>query len=444
MRRIYEDMAYGPAPVEGNFWATTIDAPRWPALQGDESADFAIIGGGYTGLSAALHLARAGADVALLEAEHPGWGASGRNGGFCCLGGSALDDSALIRRYGSAEAGVFFNAMRSAIDHVAETLDSCAIDADTHSQGEVVMAHRPRDVQTLQNERSALKAHHGIDATWIPGEALADHGMSSPAFHGGLHVPLGFALNPLKYATGLAREAAARGARIHGGTPVTAITSEGGLHRLETPKGTLRAKTLIVATNGYSSEDVPAALNGRYLPLQSNILVTRPLTDEEIAAQGWSTDQMCYDTRRLLHYFRLMPDRRFLFGSRGAVRTTPDSLAAFREIQRQDFEAMFPAWRHVETPHYWSGLVCLSRRLTPFAGPLPGMENAYAAMAYHGNGVAMASYCGKEIAKQALGQTTEGALPAFMHSPLRRFPLGRWRRALLHGAYRWYGWQDRG
>lgn len=150
---------------------------------------------------------------------------------------------------------------------------------------------------------------------------------------------------------------------------------------------------------------------------------------------------MCYDSRNLLHYFRLMPDGRFLFGMRGAIRCTPASLGALNTTLRRDFDRMFPAWAGVEAPHFWSGLVCLSGRLTPFAGPVPGMENAFAAMAYHGNGVAMGSYAGQQIARMVLGEQTE--LPAFVQAPLPRFPLGRWRRALLRPAYALYGWRDR-
>ncbi|WP_212524291.1 FAD-binding oxidoreductase [Actibacterium sp. MT2.3-13A] len=444
MRRIYEPTAYGPLPDAGNYWRETASAPPRPHLQGMARAEFAVVGGGFTGLMAALRLAEAGADVALLEAGQPGWGASGRNGGFCCLGGAARTGDDLIRRHGAEDAQRYFDAERGAVDLVAETLERLAIDADTHSRGETLLAHRPRDWAALRARAGTVAQRYGVTPELIAPEALADRGMASPAFHGGLTVPVGFALNPLKYTLGLAHAAQEAGARLHGDSPVTAITPEGGGYRLETPQGTLAARRLLIATNGYSSDDLPPALAGRYLPVQSNILVTRPLSDDEIAAQGWSTGQMCYDSRHLLHYFRLMPDRRFLFGMRGSLRTTPASLTEAEGIARTDFEAMFPEWMHVETPHFWSGLVCLSRRLTPFAGPLPGMESAFAAMAYHGNGVAMACFAGTLLADLALGRRPSRPVPQLMQAPLKRFPLGRWRRAILPLAYRWYGWQDRG
>ncbi len=199
---------------------------------------------------------------------------------------------------------------------------------------------------------------------------------------------------------------------------------------------------MILATNGYSSEDLPDWLRARYLPAQSRVLVTRPLTLTERKAQGWTSDLMAYDSRTLLHYFRLMPDGRFLFGMRGGIRADAPSQERMQRLIRRDFERMFPAWAHVETPHAWSGLVCLARGLTPYAGPLDDWDNAWAGLAYHGNGVAMGTFTGAVLADLALGRTPP-LFPAAMQGPLSRFPLGRFRRALLGAAYAWYGLRDR-
>ena len=133
------------------------------------------------------------------------------------------------------------------------------------------------------------------------------------------------------------------------------------------------------------------------------MIVTRPLTDDELAAQGWTTHQMCYDDRFFLHYFRLMPDRRMLFGMRGGLFSSARFDARMHRTIRRHFEAMFPAWRHVETPHGWNGLLSLAPDLTPFAGPIPDMPGAFAALSYHGNGVAMASHAGAILADLARG-----------------------------------------
>jgi len=152
---------------------------------------------------------------------------------------------------------------------------------------------------------------------------------------------------------------------------------------------------------------------------------------------------MCFDTRNLLHYFRLMPDNRMLFGMRGGWRATPRALRRAAAATRRDFDRLFPAWRGIEAEHAWSGFVCLSRDLTPFAGPVPGLDNAYAALAYHGNGVAMGSYAGRLIAGQILDDPQGRATPEVMRRPLRRFELGRLRRLSLPLAYAWFGLRDR-
>ncbi len=443
MKRLYEPMAYGPRPIADSFWPTTVDEiPSHPALEGEVTADVVVMGAGFTGLNAALALAEAGRDVVVLEAEQPGWGASGRNGGFCCLGGAKAGPDQILRRFGEAETAAYYRAERAAVDHVEALLDRHGIAADTHSDGETLLAFRPKDIQVLDEVAEDMRRWQQVECELLPKEALAERGLSSPEFHGALTTPIGFALNPMKYALGLAQAAVGAGVRLFGQSPVIAMDRADGMHRLSTERGCVRAKTLIIATNGYSSDDLPREMAGRYLPVQSNVLVTRPLTDDEIAAQGWSTHQMCYDTRHLLHYFRLMPDKRMLFGLRGAMKTTPKAHDQTRAIARADFERIFPAWRHVETPHFWSGLLCLSRGLLPYAGPVPGMDNAFTALAYHGNGVAMGSYTGRLLAAQITGDGPE--TPAPLRAPMKKFELGRWRRAVLPLAYAHYGLQDRG
>ncbi len=436
MRRLYAPHAYTDAPRAGCFWAPPPD--DFPTLEGEAEAEFAIIGGGYAGLSAALELAGRGVSVTLLEAHAPGWGASGRNGGFCCLGGSGFGHGELARALGKTAAGEMIRTERAAIDLVAELLETHAIDADRHSNGEVVLAHRPRAMAGLGEEGEILAAH-GIETRLLSKAALTERGMGGP-FHGGLHVRAGFALEPGKYARGLARAARLAGADIRAHSPVTRITHKGERFTLATPRGILTARKLIVATNGYSSDDIPPALASRYLPLQSNIIVTRPLGTAEREAAGWSNDTMAYDSRILLHYFRLLPDGRFLFGRRGALTAGPRAQARMRHTVIRHFRRMFPAWKHVEVEHFWSGFVSLAYDRLPHIAPIEGWEGAFAAMNWHGNGVAMATWGGRQVARAAL----DGApVPAAMARPLPRFPLGRARRTLLYPALAWYALRDR-
>lgn len=428
MTTLYEPRAYTDAPRAKCAWGLELG---WPSIDADMTTDIAIVGAGFTGLNAALTLAQAGHRPLVLDAHAPGWGASGRNGGFCCLGGAGLDDAALAKAFGSAAAEAFLTAERDAIDHVAARLTRHGIDAQCHSDGEIRLAHRPRHARAFPAERDALHAR-GISARVLTRDDLAAEGLYGPEFHGGLHISAGFALDPGAYMRGLAIAARDAGADIRGDSPVTRLTRADGRHLLKTPHGTVTARQVIVATNGYGAEDLHPWLRGRFLPVQSNVLMTRPLTRAEQEDQGWTSDLMAYDTRTLLHYFRLLPDGRFLFGMRGGIRGTAaaDARATGRMIR--DFHRMFPAWRDVDIPHTWSGFVNFSARLVPHAGPIDGDPTALVAMAYHGNGVAMASYTGDVAARLLMG---EDARPEILAAPMPRFPLPALRRNLLRLAY---------
>ncbi|MDH5798276.1 MAG: FAD-binding oxidoreductase, partial [Paracoccaceae bacterium] len=265
--------------------------------------------------------------------------------------------------------------------------------------------------------------------------ALRELGLDSPEFYGGMTSHIGFALNPAKYVHGLARAAESHGAKILENTPVTHTGEENGKHVLHTPNGRIIADKVIFATNGYSSEDVPKWLAHRYLPALSSIIVTRPMSGQELAAQGWTSHQMCADTRRLLHYFHLMPDGRMLFGMRGGTSAKGASERRIRQIIRGNFDRFFPAWRDVETPHFWSGFVCLTRPLVPFSGAIPGMPGAFAGYGYHGSGVSMGSYNGMLLASLAAGTKPAGPKPAFMEKAPGIFPPGRLRRGILPVTY---------
>lgn len=433
MRRLFPGYTYGEGPREHCFWPTTVEGRDWPTLRGAQTCDVAVIGGGFTGLSAALHLAQGGAEVIVIEAQMPGWGASGRNGGFCCCGGAKASDRALIRHYGKAGRTAWRKTEAEAVEFTKALIDSHDITCDRHSDGETLMAHTPRAFAGFEAEARRIEADLGVTPKILSGSDLAENGMKGP-FHGALTNPVGFALNPMKYAQGLARAAEQAGARIFAQSPVERIERNARYH-LRTAHGSVTAEKLIVATNGYSSDDLPDWLSARYLPVQSNVIVTRPLTEAEIAAQGWSTAQMCFDDRIFLHYFRLMPDRRMLFGMRGGLQSSPAADARMTAKTRAHFDRMFPRWADVETEFQWTGLLSFSPGLTPFAGPIPDMPGAFAALSYHGNGVAMASYCGAILADLALGRHPNRPYPDVMQTPPGRFPLGRFRRATLAPLY---------
>jgi glycine/D-amino acid oxidase-like deaminating enzyme len=441
MRRLYEPPAYDTARWPDSHWRATASAPSRPALQASIEVETAVIGAGYAGLSAALALAERGVAVAVLDAGQPGWGASGRNGGFCSMGGSKLSDLELARRHGRDEAVAFRRYQRDAVAHVTETLAARGIDAEAGPQGSLCLAHTPAAFAALVKTAEAEKRLDGEAPRILTREELATEGLATPAAFGGALHPVGFPLHPMKYVLGLAGAAERAGASIHAGTAVTAMAPEAGGWRLSTALGPdVRARRVLVATNGYTSDDLPRWIGGRTLPALSSIITTRPLLPEELAAQGWTSRVMAYDSRKLLHYFRLLPDGRFLFGMRGGLSLRSGETRQVARTIRMNFSAMFPAWAEVEIEREWSGLVCLTGALTPFAGPVPGAEGLYAAFGWHGNGVSTASWSGHVVGRMMAGEQI--TLPAPIATPPRRFPLPALRRPLMRLAYAWYGWKD--
>jgi glycine/D-amino acid oxidase-like deaminating enzyme len=441
MRRLYEPAAYDTARWPDSHWRATAKDPPRPALQASVELEAAVVGAGYAGLSAALALAERGVSVAVLEAGQPGWGASGRNGGFCSMGGSKLSDLELAARFGRDEAVAFRRYQREAVAHVAETLAARGIDAEAGPQGSLCLAHTTEAFAALRDAAEAEKRLDGEAPRVLSRDELAAEGLATPAAFGGALHPVGFPLHPMKYVLGLAEAAERAGAAIHAGTAVTGIQAEAGGWRLATSPGPeVRARRVLVATNGYSSDDLPPWIGGRTLPALSTIITTRPLSPEDLAAQGWTSRIMAYDSRKLLHYFRLLPDGRFLFGMRGGLSLRPGESRQVARTIRRNFAAMFPAWAGVEIEREWSGLVCLTGALTPFAGPVPGAEGLHAAFGWHGNGVSTASWSGHLVGRMMAGESL--ALPAPIATPPRRFPLPALRRPLMRLAYAWYGWKD--
>lgn len=432
-----------PHRAIGSYWeAGTAPVKQDRQLIGNAIFDVAVIGAGFAGLSAALKLAQTGVSVCVLEAEQVGYGASGRNAGFCCLGGTMLDEYQLVRKFGLEEARKFLAYQVAGINLVAHRLDTWGVQADRHSKGEMYLAHRPRDLTAFHLHTGFLKDSFGIRARVLTKADLEAEGYGGPGFHGGLHMPYGFALNPMTYLLALADQLRKAGGKIFGKSEVTGLNRDGERWSLETRHGFVRSRKVVLAGNGYAG-NTPKWLYGRTLPVMSSIQVTRPLTDADLSAQGWTADTMAADTRNLLHYFRLLPDRRFLFGTRGGVFENAPALAAMQERAHAEFRTMFPAWADIEPDYSWHGHVCLSRTLTPFVGEVPGLNGIYAAMGWHGSGIALASISGEKIAGLITGKLQPQDLPAPLRRPFRKFPLPALRKLYLQGAYWWYGLQDR-
>jgi glycine/D-amino acid oxidase-like deaminating enzyme len=425
--RLFHDALYDWSKPVDSYWETqrsSLGAVDASPLVGDITADVAIIGGGYCGLSAAYHLARTGIDVRVLEAGAIGWGASGRNGGFCSVGASFLGASEIKGLYGEDETIGFYRALVDAVRVVEALAQEEAIDLKRQGDGVWTFAHKPSRVDELQAHEDVLK-RIGVSAQVVDARGFEADAFACTEQFGALRESVGFGLNPLAYCLGLARATVARGAKLHAMSRVVAWRVEGGAHRLITTRGSVRAKRVIVAANGWLPEDLHPAFAARVMPVLSNIVTTRPLTEDELRGQAWRTEAPASNTRAHLAYLRMLPNKRLLFGGRGDTTGSPAGGAAMRGLLTKRLARLFPAFAHAETTHSWRGFIAATRRLTPAVGELPDDPSVSFAFGCHGNGVAFMTWAGRELARRIAG--TAGALPAPIAGLPPRFPLSALR-----------------
>ncbi len=330
-----------------SYWeATAGDAALQAApLAGDEQCDVAVIGGGYTGLSAALHLARDfDIDVRVLEAGHIGWGASGRNGGFCSIGGCKLDGEELIAKYGVTAARHYFQSQVDAIELVRSLIQDEGIDSPLQGDSELDVAWSKKSFEQLKDYSELMFRTMGLDTAVLNADEFRErHFDCSEQFGAAVTRPT-FGIHPLKFVSGLAAAAEKYGASLHPHSEVIEWSKSGGAHVLTTSNGTLRANQVIVACNGFTPEHLHQAFVARPLPMISAIVVTRPLSDDELAAHQWRTDSPAITARNLLNYFRRLPDKRFMFGGRGHS-TGNDAGTARTFVQLESrMRELWPSW----------------------------------------------------------------------------------------------------
>ena len=427
-----------------SYWAATAGPEITGAtpVAGDLEVDIAIIGGGYTGLSTALHLGRKfGITSHVLEANRVGWGCSGRNGGFACLGIGKTSMEGWVKRWGEAEARRIFDQSGDAVRLVRRLLNEEGIDAEATPDGYLELAHLPNRIRGLEYDQRVLESKFGVKSRLLDKAELEQKYLISREAHGALLFETGFALHAMKYVRGLARAAQRAGAVLHESSPVQGWARDGKHHVLKTPGGKVRARQVVIAGNGYTGDRLHPAINGRLLPALSNIVVTRPLTGAERKSLNWSTTLPISDSRNLLFYYRLLPDHRILFGARGGIEDTAASRDAHKDWLLRRLADMFPILNGIEATYFWNGWVCVPFDKSPHVNTIEDGTVHYA-LGYVGTGVALATYCGLLLAHRLAGDDSLRPSP-LLARPLPRFPFPALRRTYQRAMYAYYEFQDR-
>lgn len=382
-----------------SFWVATAppftgDAP----LSGDERADVAVVGAGFTGLSAALTLAREGISVRVLEAGKVAAEASGRNGGHC-NNGLSHDFSGIAARFGMERAREMYRAFDAGVDLVERLVRSEGIDCDFTRSGKLKLAAKPEHFDKLVRAQEVLAKEVDADTAIVAKRDLGSE-IATQRYYGGLLQRRSASMHMGKFGAGLAHAAARAGALIHQNAAVTAIDRIAhGRFRLKTAHATIEGDQVLLAT-GASQEGPFGWFRRRIVPVGSFIIVTEPLGAERAAAimPGRRT---CTSTQNIGNYFRLSADHRLVFGGRArfAMSSPKSDLKSGGILQRQLHE-VFPQLTNVRTDYCWGGLVDMTRDRLPRAGTRDGMHYA---MGYSGHGVQMSTYMGNLLARRITG-----------------------------------------
>ncbi len=425
---------------EHNYWLTTVQMPSTDSARPLPSrVDVAVIGAGFTGLSAARTLAKRGASVAVLESETIGWGASSRNGGMV-LTGMKLGVNQLISTYGRDLTRRMYAASLQTIDCVEEIIREEAIDCDFSRCGHLEVACKQKHFDDYARQVDVIAREFNHQLRVVQKKDLTAE-IGSNIYYGGMVDEVSAGLNPARYVAGLGRAAMKAGAEISEHTRVEGLQRESRQGEagwtIATSRGPLWAREVFVATSGYTGKATPA-LQRKLIPIGSFIVTTEVLP-EKLASELSPRNRMIYDSKNYLYYYRLTPDRRMLFGGRAAFfPETDQTIRRSAEILRRGMIEVYPQLRDAKIEYVWGGTLDFAFDIMPHAGQLDGM---YYAVGYAGHGVAMATYQGQKMAQLIAGDKPENP---FVGIPFPGAPLGLYNGKpwFLPFAGMWYKFLD--
>ncbi|RWD30716.1 FAD-binding oxidoreductase [Mesorhizobium sp.] len=427
-------MPYQSPISPGRSWYEDTAGPRpeYKALDGDRTCDVVIVGGGFTGLSAAAHLAKAGSNIVLIEAHRFGDGASGRNGGQLGTGQRAWAEE-LEAEYGFSRAKALFDLAEEAKSHLLEFAAVNKIEID-YMPGQISVAHKQRYVDDYKAHAEIMANRFGYPhIAFMDAKETAER-LGSTRYFGGTRDTGTGHIHPLKLVIGAAKVAAQAGAQLFEQTAATGIASLGGKVRVTTPKGTISAEKCLIGVNAHGGtlEPISAA---HIMPIGSFIGATVPLAaDTNVLPGGEAVD----DSRFVVRYFRKSTDGRLLFGGR-EIYAVNDPKDIHVHIRRQIAE-LYPALKAVEITHGWGGYVGITMPRKPFVREV--MANVISVGGYSGHGVMLSNFFGKLYAETVAGNRDRLRLIEDLKIPA--FPGGRrFRAPLLFLALNWYALRDR-
>ena len=417
-----------------SYYAATATAwPPHPPLKGDITTDVCVVGAGYTGLSAAIHLAERGYSVTLLEAERVGFGASGRNGGQ--LGtGHRKDQRVLEEKLGREWAHRLWTLAEDSVATVKSLITDHKIDCNL-TPGVIQAAWKKGEIDWMKEEVEHMATEYGYDQLkFIPHKDILEQ-VGTTRYHGGLLDKGAAHLHPLNYALGIARAAKAKGVTIYEHSPVSKITHTDPA-TVHTANGTVTARFVVVATNGYLKKLEPRMAH-HIMPINNFIIATEPLGDN--MARALIRDNVAVqDTKFVVDYYRLTPDNRLLFGGGENYSSRfPRDIAAF--VQKPMLR-VFPQLADTKIDYAWGGTLAITMSRMPDFGRLA--PNVLYAQGFSGQGINMATLAGKLLSEAVAGQAerfdwmSKIKIPTFPGGTLLRYP------GLVAGML-WYAMQDR-
>ncbi len=439
------------------YWVASAGTPPDDdgPVQKDFEADVVVIGSGSTGISTALYLAQEhGIKAVVLEANQTSWGCSSRSGGQGQNASGRLKRSQWIERWGLDVAKQLDTEIRTGFENFKSLTQE--IECDAFDGGHLYLAHRPGTVDYLRKEAAVMRDTFGYATRMLTAEEVRRDYVDERENHGAMLEAEGVGIHPLKFTFGLIRKARALGVRVHPASPVQGWQTVDGIHHLRTPGGVVKAKRVAVCTGGHTGQQLSPLLKNRLMPVLSNSVVTRVLTDAELEACNFNSPKaqtFLTDTRILRFYYRVLKDKRLQMGSRSAIAGIDAEDPVHLKLLTDAIARKFPPLAGVPIEHSWWGWIDVSHDMMPRITRPDPAKTVWYALGYGGNGVSFSTWAGKRLAERVAGKDAGKAvfnLPIYS-SPLP-YPIAfnlvesqafaPFRRLGQQFLYKWYAWKD--